>query len=92
MNWCDQFSHQFTNTGIFVIIVAKQRNCHIGEIKLNWVVGKHTRFQNLSDKTIEEYQEFAEHSETIAFDTYFGFNANFLTVSDHIGTSEPTDF
>jgi hypothetical protein len=77
--------------GIAEIIIAKQRNGPIGEIKLNWV-GEHTRFQNLSDKTIEEYQEFVTHSETAVSDAYTGFNANFPTVSDHIDTSEPADF
>jgi replicative DNA helicase len=77
--------------GIAEIIVAKQRNGPIGEIKLNWI-GEYTRFQNLSDKTIEEYQEFVTHSEMSSHDTYSGFNTKFPTVSDHIDTSEPADF
>ncbi|MDR1965058.1 MAG: replicative DNA helicase [Planctomycetaceae bacterium] len=79
--------------GIAEIIIAKQRNGPIGEIKLNWV-GEHTRFQNLSDKTIEEYSDFAEHSEVSHFDTYSssGFNANFPVASDQIDTSEPNEF
>ncbi|MDR0336437.1 MAG: replicative DNA helicase [Planctomycetaceae bacterium] len=76
--------------GIAEIIVAKQRNGPIGEIKLNWV-GEHTRFQNLSDKTIEDYSDFAEHNEPFFSDPYSG-GVNFPTVPEYINTGEPSDF
>jgi replicative DNA helicase len=77
--------------GIAEIIVAKQRNGPIGEIRLNWI-GEHTRFQNLSDRTVEEYQEFSAHSDTSSYDSYSGFNTGFPTVSNHIDTTEPDSF
>lgn len=73
------------------IIVAKQRNGPIDDIKLSFEE-EYTRFQNLSDKTIEEYQDFIAHSETSPYDTYSGDHSNFPTVSDHIDTSEPDNF
>jgi hypothetical protein len=69
--------------------VAKQRNGPIGEIKLNWV-GEYTRFQNLSGKVIDEYEDLAEHSNMVHYDARF--NVNFPSVSDHIDTSDPGSF
>jgi replicative DNA helicase len=77
--------------GIAEIIVAKQRNGPTGEMKLNWI-GKHTRFQNLSDKTIEEYDDFAAHQEVNYIDVSGNFDANFSHAPAPIDTSEPDDF
>lgn len=43
------------------IIVAKQRNGPIGEVKLAWI-GENTRFANLSDHETQEYKDFADYS------------------------------
>jgi replicative DNA helicase len=74
--------------GKAVIIVAKQRNGPIDDFELGFDE-EYTRFQNLSDRTIEEYQDFVAHSEMASYDTYSG---NFPTTSDHIDTSEPDVF
>jgi replicative DNA helicase len=81
--------------GIAEIIVAKQRNGPIGEIKLNWV-GEYTRFQNRSDKTVEEYQDFAQHNEAVSYDSYSGVthsgSDNFPPDFGNIDTSVPDEF
>lgn len=41
------------------LMIAKQRNGPVGDIKLAWF-GKHTRFTNLSEP--EAYDEFSQHS------------------------------
>ncbi len=41
------------------VIVAKQRNGPTGDVKLAWF-DKHTRFENLSQKPYEEFNEFQE--------------------------------
>jgi replicative DNA helicase len=73
------------------IIIAKQRNGPIGDIKLNWI-GEYTRFQNLSDKTIEEYADFANQSDASYPDFSPGFNVNFPPTPEHIDTGIPDDF
>jgi hypothetical protein len=60
--------------GTAEIIVAKQRNGPIGDFKLNWVA-EYTRFQNMSDKRIDEYDDFAAQRDDV--DAPVEFNADF---------------
>lgn len=55
------------------IIVAKQRNGPIGEVKLAWI-GENTRFANLADHDIAEYDDFRTGGD---YDP--GFDASYST-------------
>ena len=54
------------------IIIAKQRNGPIGDVKLAWL-GQYTLFANLAETNPVEYEEFTHYQDSSGFGHSDGF-------------------